>query len=115
MQRIYKQYDAKGKLIAYKMWCRNDNRKTIENVDVLAFAENGLNEGQIIELLRQNRVHLLTRQETTALALQNDSTERFTVTRQEYEYAVRNGISYSELLKLRETIEFLKQFKVRIG
>lgn len=115
MQRIYKQYDAKGKLIAYKMWCRNDNRKTIENVDVLAFAEIGLNEEQIVELLRQNRIHLLTRQETTALALQDDSTERFTVTRQEYEYAVRNGISYDELLKLRETIEFLKQFKVRIG
>lgn len=115
MQRIYKQYDAKGKLIVYKMWCRNDNRKTIENVDVLAFAENGLNEGQIIELLRQNRVHLLTRQETTALALQNDSTEQITLTKQEYEYAVKSSISYRELLKLRETIEFLKQFKVKIG
>ena len=114
MTTIYKQYDHHNKLIAYKMWCRNDNRKTIEQIDVLVFAENGLNEEQIIELLRKNRVHLLTNREKMALQLRDDSSEQVTLTKREYEYAVKNGFTYDELLNLRKTIELLKQFKVKI-
>lgn len=114
MTIIYKQYDHHNKLIAYKMWCRNDNRKTIEQVDVLAFAENGLNEEQIVELLRKNRVHLLTSREKLALNLINDSSEQIALSKQEYEYAVKNGLSYEQLCDLRETIALLKQFKVKI-
>lgn len=114
MTTIYKQYDLRNKLIAYKMWCRNDNRKTIEQVDVLVFAENGLNEEQIIELLHKNRVHLLTNREKMALQLRDDSSEQVTLTKREYEYAVKNGLTYNELLDLRKTIELLKQFKVKI-
>lgn len=114
MTIIYKQYDLHNKLIAYKMWCRNDNRKTIEQVDVLAFAESGLNEEQIVELLRKNRVHLLTNREKLALQLRDDSSEQIILSKQEYEYAVKNGLSYEQLCDLRETIALLKQFKVKI-
>lgn len=114
MTTIYKQYDCHNKLIAYKMWCRNDNRKTIEQVDVLAFAENGLNEEQIVELLRKNRVYLLTSREKLALQLCDDNSEQVTLTKREYEYAIKNGLSYEQLCDLRETIALLKQFKVKI-
>lgn len=114
MTTIYKQYDRHNNLTTYKMWCRNDNRKTIEQVDVLAFAENGLNEEQIIELLRKNHIHLLTNREKLALNLVNDGSEQVTLTKQEYEYAVKNGLSYEILCELRKTVELLKQFKVKI-
>lgn len=111
---IYKQFDKNGNIVIYKIWCRNDNRKSIEPVDVLPFAEAGLNEEQIIELLRKNRVHVLTSSERKAIDFMNDTSETITLTKNELEFAVKHGLNYDDLVKFRDTIRFIKQFKINV-
>ena len=111
---IYKQLDVKGNIIAFKLLCRNDNLKTIEVVDALAFAEAGMTFDEIIEMLRKNRVHLITNRERAALSMINDNTEKVTLTRAEYEYAVKHNCSYDELLSFRKVVSLLKGFKVKV-
>ena len=69
---------------------------------------------EIIEMLRQNRVHLITNRERAALSMINDSTEEVTLTRAEYEYAVKHNCSYEELLSFRKVVSLLKGFKVKV-
>lgn len=110
---IYKQLDVKGNIIAFKLLCRNDNRKTIETVDVLPLAEAGLNDEQIIDVLSKNNVYKITPRELQALQLRDDNPQMIQLSRKEYDFAVSHGLTFSQIQELRKLCETLQGYKIK--
>lgn len=113
IKSVYRQYDEKGRLITYKIRCKNNNRKTIEWVDVGPFIEQGLSEDEVLKLLRENKVHKLTQMDLIALELLNDESESISLTRKEYEYALKNALSYEEVVNLRHKRDNLRSYTIK--
>lgn len=109
----YKQLDSHDNLVKYTIICRNDNRKTIETVDVLPLAEAGLNDEQIIDVLSKNNVYKITPRELQALQLRDDNPQMIQLSRKEYDFAVSHGLTFSQIQELRKLCETLQDYKIK--
>ena len=113
IKSVYKQYDEKDHCVNYKIRCKNNNRKTIEWVDILPFLKQGLSEDEVLKLLAENKVHKLTQMDLIALELLNDESESISLTRKEYEYALKEALSYEEVVNLRHKRDNLRSYTIK--
>ena len=113
IKSVYRQYDEKGHCINYKIRCKNNNRKTIEWVDILPFLEQGLSEDEALKLLAENKVHKLTQMDLIALELLEDNSDSISLTKKEYEYALKECLTYEEIVNLRAKRDNFKNYTIK--
>ena len=119
MITVYKELSEKGKLSALKCIVKNNNRKTIEEVNLTDLLDLIDDYKTLIELLKQSKCEVISSQEAAALELYEvgdygDDEKYITMTEAEFNYCVRYNVAPTKIYELRKVYESLKKYEVTL-
>lgn len=111
-----RSYDDDNKLTLFTCVIKNHNRRTIEDFnasELLPLVDH--DHKAIIELLKQSGCEVLTPEEGRALDLyRKPQGETFELTPEEFDFCVKQGLTFAQLLELRKIWSQINAYEVKL-
>lgn len=113
---INKYLDENNRLEGLKLILKNDNRNTVERFDATPLLEPAdYDYDTVIELLKQANCTVLAPIEAAAIELyKKPHGEPIDITPEEFDYAVKNGLTLRQIIELHNLYQTIKHYEVKI-